>query len=304
VIRVDEGTGRGVAVALRGPARFAALDPYEGARLALAEAFRAVACTGAEPVAVTDGLNAGSPEDPESMWAFAELVRGLAAAAAEFGLPVTGGNVSLYNATGERSIHPTAMVGVLGVLERVAIAVPAGWELGGLSLHLLGVTGADLAGSAAAWEEHRHLVGRPPRADAAAERALADALRVLLAEGSVESVRDVAEGGLLAAITEGCLRFGVGARLRLDDLLVRDGLDLPLALLSETPGRALMAVPVDREARVRDVLITRGVPDARIGLTGAPGPAGEAALEVAGVAPISLADLRAAHEATLPGLYG
>ncbi len=120
VVRVDESTGLGVALATDGNGRFAKLDPYAGAQLALAEAYRNVAATGAKPLAVTNCLNFGSPEDPDVMWQFAEATRGLADACLELGVPVTGGNVSFYNQTGDVAIHPTPVVGVLGVIDDVA----------------------------------------------------------------------------------------------------------------------------------------------------------------------------------------
>ena len=117
-IRVDEATGLGIALATDGNGRYARLDPYAGAQLALAEAYRNVAVTGATPLAVTNCLNFGSPEDPEVMWQFAEAVRGLADGCLTLGVPVTGGNVSFYNQTGSVPIHPTPVVGVLGVHRR------------------------------------------------------------------------------------------------------------------------------------------------------------------------------------------
>ncbi|MGZ4617016.1 MAG: phosphoribosylformylglycinamidine synthase subunit PurL, partial [Actinomycetes bacterium] len=124
VVRVDEATGRGVAIATDGNGRYGKLDPYAGAQLALAEAYRNVAVTGARPLAVTDCLNFGSPEDPDVMWQFAEATRGLADACLEMGVPVTGGNVSFYNQTGDVAIHPTPVVGVLGVIDDVARRTP------------------------------------------------------------------------------------------------------------------------------------------------------------------------------------
>jgi phosphoribosylformylglycinamidine synthase len=297
VVRVDEATGRGLAIALRGPARFAALDPYNGARLALAEAYRAVACTGAEPLAMTDGLNAGSPAEPGSMWMFAEVVRGLADGSVDFGVPVTGGNVSLYNATGDTAIHPTAMVGVLGVLDDVAVTVPSGWREAGLSVLVLGDTRRDLDGSAWAWEEHGHLGGRPPAVDVAAEKALATAVATLVRGGLVAAARDVAEGGLLAALTGACLRFGIGADLDLRSVPGAADLDPGTVLVSESAGRVLVAVAPDAGARVAVVLDGLGVPHARIGVTG------RTDLDVEQVDLISLADLRAAHEGTLPSRF-
>ena len=176
VIRVDEETGLGVALATDGNGRYSRLDPYAGAQLALAEAYRNVAATGARPVAVTNCLNFGSPEDPGVMWQFAEAVRGLADGCALLGTPVTGGNVSFYNQTGEAAIHPTPVVGVLGVLADVRAGCRSASPPGGAGgaarpdrrrVRRLGV------GQVA----HGHLGGRPPAVDLAAERAAARARR-------------------------------------------------------------------------------------------------------------------------------
>ena len=131
VVRIDEDSHRGIALALDGNARYARLDPYAGAQLNLAEAYRNVAVSGAKPLAVTNCLNFGSPEEPEVMWQFAEAVRGLADGCRELGLPVTGGNVSLYNQTGDVAINPTPVIGVLGVHEDVRRRVPGGWRADG-----------------------------------------------------------------------------------------------------------------------------------------------------------------------------
>jgi phosphoribosylformylglycinamidine (FGAM) synthase-like enzyme len=162
MIRVDEETGLGVALATDGNGRYCRLDPYAGTQLALAEAYRNVAATGARPVAVTNCLNFGSPEDPGVMWQFAEAVRGLADGCARLGTPVTGGNVSFYNQTGEVAIHPTPVVGVLGVLDDVRRRVPIGFSRPGARLVLLGTTRAEFGGSAWAQVVHGHLGGRPP----------------------------------------------------------------------------------------------------------------------------------------------
>ncbi|WP_297084636.1 phosphoribosylformylglycinamidine synthase subunit PurL, partial [uncultured Demequina sp.] len=180
VIRVDEATGRGVAIATRSNDRYTKLDPYEGARQSVVAAYRAVAIAGAVPTAITDGLNFGSPEDPDAMWQFVEAIRGLADVCQELGVPVTGGNVSLYNGTGEpgrtdSSINPTAIVGMLGILDTVERATPSGWRKGGQLLYLLGTTGADLDGSRYA-ELSGHLGGRPPATDIEAEKVLAEVM--------------------------------------------------------------------------------------------------------------------------------
>ncbi len=163
MIRIDEETGLGVAIATDGNGRYAKLDPYTGAQLALAEAYRNVAASGARPLAVSDCLNFGSPEDPAVMWQFAEAVRGLADACFVLGTPVTGGNVSLYNQTGEAAIHPTPVVAVLGVIDDVARRTPVAFQEEGRLLYLLGDTREEFGGSAWSQVIHDHLGGLPRR---------------------------------------------------------------------------------------------------------------------------------------------
>ena len=176
IVRLDERSRLGIALATDGNGRYARLDPYAGAQLALAEAYRNVAATGATPVAVTDCLNFGSPEDPGVMWQFAEAVRGLADGCATLGMPVTGGNVSFYNQTGTAPIHPTPVIGVLGLLDDVARRTPIDFGADGDVLLLLGDTRDEFGGSEWAWVEHGHLGGRPPAVDLDRERLLAELL--------------------------------------------------------------------------------------------------------------------------------
>lgn len=305
IVRIDETTGRGVAIALDGNSRFAALDPFTGAQLALSESYRNVAVTGAVPIAVTDCLNAGSPEEPGAMWQFAEVVRGLAEATVELGTPVTGGNVSFYNSTGDVAIHPTPVVGVLGVLDDVDRRIPSGWAEAGLALYLLGTTREELSGSAWAEVVHDHLGGLPPVVDLAAEKLLASVMLAASRDGLVDAAHDVSDGGLVQALVEGCLRHGVGARVWLDALCGRDGVDLATALFSESVARAVVAVPRSEEIRFTDVATARGLAHVRIGVTDdAGGDDGAPVLEVAGVGVLGLDELRAAHEGTLPALFG
>jgi phosphoribosylformylglycinamidine synthase len=303
VVRVDEETGRGVAIATRSNDRYTKLDPYEGARQSVVAAYRAVAVAGAEPRAVTDGLNFGSPEDPDAMWQLVEAVRGLADACQELGVPVTGGNVSLYNGTGEpgridSSINPTAIVGVLGVLDDVARATPSGWREGGQALYLLGTTRAELDGSRFA-ELHGHLGGLPPAVDLAAERLLAEVMVAASRDGLVDAAREVGEGGLAAAVMLGALRYGVGARVVLDEVAERDGLGPAAAMLSESQGRVLCAVPRTEEERFVAMLQARGLAHARGGVTEDSG-----AVEVQGQFTLPLAEAREAWEAPLPARFG
>ena len=176
----------GVALATDCNGRFAKLDPYAGARLALAESYRNVAVSGAQPLAVSDCLNFGSPEDPEVMWQFAEAVRGLADGCQELGIPVTGGNVSLYNQTGTTAILPTPVVAVLGVIDDVTRRTPAGFAEADATVLLLGETREELSGSEWANVVHGHLGGLPPVVDLDAERRLAE---VLVGAGAAGELR-------------------------------------------------------------------------------------------------------------------
>jgi phosphoribosylformylglycinamidine synthase II len=297
VIRVDEHTGLGVALSLDGPGRFCALDPYTGAQLALAEAYRNVATTGAVPLAVTDCLNFGSPEDPEVMWAFAETCRSLADGCRTLGLPVTGGNVSFYNATGDTAVLPTPVVGVMGVLDDVERRTPIGFSEAGDSLVLLGDTGADFGGSAWAWIAHRHLGGSPPPVDLERERLLAEVLVAGSRDGMLSAAHDLSDGGLAQALVESCLRLGHGARV-----VLPEAADPFVALFSESAGRAIVAVPRSEELRFTDMCEARGLPWARIGVVDTDEP--EAVLDVQDVLTVALTELRAAFEGKLPALFG
>jgi len=292
IVRVDEDTGLGVAVATDGNARFVRLDPYAGAQLALAEAYRNVAVTGARPLAVTDCLNFGSPQDPTVMWQFERVTAGLADACRVLGIPVTGGNVSFYNQTGDVAILPTPVVGVLGVLDDVRRRVGQGFRTPGADIWLLGETRAELSGSEWAHCVHEHLGGRPPVVDLAAEQALAELMAACAQDGLVESAHDLSDGGLAQGLVESCLRHDVGATVRLPE-----GLDPFVALFSESTARAVVAVPTDAEARFRSAAASAGVPHQRIGLVGPRGP--DAALNVAGQFAIGLAELRDAWTGTI-----
>jgi len=300
VVRVDEESGLGVAISTDCNSRFAALDPYAGAQLALAEAYRNVATTGARPLAVTDCLNFGSPEDPGVMWQFAQAVTGIADGCLQLGIPVAGGNVSLYNQTGTTAIHPTPVVGVLGVLDDVTRRTPSGWREAGQAIYLLGRTREELGGSSWADVVHGHLGGLPPMVDLGAEQALAEVLAAASSEGLVAAAHDLSDGGLAIALAESCLRYGVGARIGLDELCERDGIDPFVALFSESTARVLVAVPRSHEARFTDRCTASGVPYLRIGVVA---DAAEPALDVQDLITVPLAELREVHEATLPAAF-
>jgi phosphoribosylformylglycinamidine synthase II len=300
VVRVDETTGRGVALATDGNSRFAKLDPYAGAQLALAEAYRNVATAGAMPIAVTDCLNFGSPEDPGVMWQFEQAVRGIADGCRQLGIPVTGGNVSFYNQTGDVAIHPTPVVGVLGLMDDVSRRTPSGWRSPGQVVYLLGTTRDELAGSTWALVEHGHLGGLPPVVDLDVERQLGEILVNCSRDGLVDSAHDLSDGGLAIALAEAALRHGVGARVWLDEVCERDGVDAFTLLFSESAGRAIVAVPRSEEVRFTDMCSARGFPHARIGVVDDESEA----LDIQGQFRVDLAELADAHRATLPAAFG
>ena len=297
MVRVDEETNLGVAVSTDCNGRFAKLDPYAGAQLALAESFRNVSTTGARPLAVSDCLNFGSPEDPDVMWQFAEATRGLAEGCRALGVPVTGGNVSLYNQTGQTAILPTPVVAVLGVIDDVTRRTPSGFLAEGQQIYLLGATREELSGSEWAHVVHGHLGGTPPRVDLAAEKELGDILVNASRDGLVDAAHDLSDGGLAQALVESCLRRGIGARVWLPD-----DLDAFVALFSESAGRAIVAVPRSEEVRFTDMCAARGFPHARIGVTDGRGE--DALLDVQDQFSVSLGELRAAWSATLPAALG
>lgn len=300
MIRVDEESGLGVALSTDANGRYSYLDPYRGAQLALSEAYRNVAATGAEPRAVSDCLNFGSPEDPEVMWQFAEAVRGLADACMELGVPVTGGNVSLYNQTGTTPIHPTPVVAVLGVIDTVARRLPSGWQDDGENLYLLGSTKAEMDGSIWAGVIHNHLGGMPPVPDLPAEKALAGLMVAAAKDGLVTSAHDVSTGGLIHTLIEGVLRRGVGARVWLGEMMEDNGLSPTAALFSESVARMVVSVAREDDVKFRGLCEGRGVPVARIGVT----DTSVDGLDVADLFAFGLGELRTLTRNTLPASLG
>ncbi len=307
VIRVDESTGRGVALSTDCNGRFAKLDPYAGAQLAFAEAYRNVAATGAVPLAVTNCLNFGSPEDPGVMWQFAEAVTGLADACQQMGTPVTGGNVSFYNSTGDTAIHPTPVVGVLGVFDDTDRRTPMSWGIDGELIYLLGATADEFGGSE--WAHlHGHLGGLPPKVDLEAERQLGQILVAGSRDGMLTAAHDLSDGGVAIGLIEMAMRSGTGART-----WIPDGIDPFVFLLSESTARALVVVPRSEELRFTEMCRARNFPCERIGVvdSGLGGDLGRGDEQVVVVGNVygeeivlSLDELRTAHESTLPAVLG
>ncbi len=296
VLRIDEQTQRGIAVSTDASGRYTQLDPYAGAQLALAEAYRNVAVTGATPVAVTNCLNFGSPEDPGVMWQFAQAVRGLADGCAALGIPVTGGNVSFYNQTGATPILPTPVVGVLGVIDDVRRRLPTG--LGnepGETLYVLGDTRDEFDGSIWAQVTGDHLGGLPPAVDLAREKLLAEVLTSASRDGLVSAAHDLSEGGLIQAVIESALAGETGCRL-----VLPEDVDPFVFLFSESAGRVLAAVPRTEESRFVAMCAARGLPATRIGVS----DDGSDSVEVQGFFTITLEELRSTSEGVLPRLFG
>jgi phosphoribosylformylglycinamidine synthase II len=292
MLRIDEDLGLGIALATDCNARFTLLDPYQGAQLALAEAYRNVATTGAEPVAITDCLNFGSPEDPAIMWQFSEAVRGLVDACTELGTPVTGGNVSFYNQTGNTPILPTPVVGVLGVIDDVTRRTPGGFQAAGQVIYLLGETHDEFGGSAWAEVIHDHLGGTPPAVDLAQEKALAEVLIRASRRGMLASAHDLADGGLAQGLVESALRHGLGARIELPD-----DVDPFVWLLSESTGRVVASVKEGAAGDLAALCEINGIKLTRLGEVTANE---DATLEVVGQFTVPLDRIREAWQGTIP----
>ena len=288
MLRIDESTRLGVALATDCNGRYAYLDPYTGAQLALAEAYRNVAVTGARPVAVSDCLNFGSPEDPAVMWQFEQAIAGLVDACKKLGTPVTGGNVSFYNQTGDQAILPTPVVGVLGVIDDVAKRTPMGFGSDGDVILLLGDTRDELAGSVWAGVVHDHLGGLPPAVDLDHEIQLAEVMIAAAEQGLLTSAHDLSEGGLAQALTEAVLRNGHGARIELPS-----GTDPFVALFSESTGRVLVSLAADQRDAFVSLCRHDGVPVQELGVVGGD------QVELRGLFSIGLDQLRTAWQAPI-----
>ena len=283
--RRSESNQPGIALATDGPGRIGALDAYTAGALAVCESARNVACTGARPLAITNCLNFGNPERPEVMADFAAAVRGIGDACRAFGIPVTGGNVSFYNESPQGAVHPTPVVGMLGVLDDAYAHRPARPSAGDVIV-LLGETRPELGGSEALAVVHDTIAGRAPVLDVGAEVALAQ----LLATPSLGShAHDLSEGGLAVALAELCMRADAGA-------VVTTQIDPVWGLFGESTARALLTCAAADVDRVLAEAAQLGVPARVIGLLDG------AYLEVEAVLHLSLDEIREAYESAIPSL--
>ena len=291
VIRL-EGSVRAVAVSTDGNGRYGHLDPYLGGAHAVAEAARNVAAVGARPLAITNCLNFGNPERPEVMWAFAQTVRGIGEACAALGTPDTGGNVSFYNESGDSSIYPTPVVGMVGLLEDYRLVTRPGFSSAGLSIYLLGSTRPELGGSEFAEVVLAKVSGVPPALDLAAEARLLAFLQECARQDLLASGHDLSDGGLAVALAESAMAGGVGFTVAAP----ADGLAPHLALFSESASRALVTARAGREGDVEEAAASHDVPITRIGLTGG------SRLEFTGLFDVGLFDAVVVYEGAIPTL--
>ena len=267
-LRPQQGPGamatatRGVAAVVDCPNRWVALDPERGGMAAVAEAARNLSCVGAEPLAVTDNLNFPSPETPTGYWQLALACRGLSVACTALDTPVTGGNVSLYNETRlpdgrMQPIHPTPVVGMVGLVHDLAHVTGLAWREPGDGVWLLGAPLAEptdarvtLAGTSYLERIHGLVTGRPPVIDLALERAVQSFLRQAIAQGLVASAHDLSDGGLVVAAAEACIASGLGLHLELPAAVGR----LDHLLFAEGGARILVSVPPAQTAAWQQAL--------------------------------------------------
>lgn len=265
VIRI-RGTDRAIAVKTDCNGRYVALDPRVGGRIAVAEAARNVACTGGRPLAITNCLNFGNPTRPEIFFQFREAVAGMAEACVALETPVTGGNVSFYNESPTGAVHPTPVVGMVGVIDSLGHITRSTFSDDGDAIVLLGACTDELGGSEYLASIHGVVAGAPPACDLGVERALLAALHEAIVAGCIRSAHDCSDGGLAVALAE-CTMANTdrmtGAAI---DLSAWDNLSLRAVLFGEAQGRVIVSSP--HSERVLAIAHRHGVPATRIGTVG------------------------------------
>jgi phosphoribosylformylglycinamidine synthase len=270
VVRI-KGTDRALAMSVDCNGRFGYLDPKRGAMLAVAEASRNVACAGATPLATTNCLNFGNPEKPAIMWQFAEAVKGISEACRALDVPITGGNVSLYNETDGKAIYPTPVIGIVGLIDHVDRVLTRRFSRSGDVIVLLGEGRGELGGSEYLNSIHGLVRGVPPALDLAAERALQRLLVSLAAQRLVHSAHDCADGGLAVTLAECTFGTGgIGAEVSIDDVRVSGNarMNVAAALFGESASRVVVSTSADSLTEVLQAAAAARVPARVIGETG------------------------------------
>jgi len=286
VLRVRESKlGKGIATKADCNSRYCYLDPFEGARIAVAECARNLVCVGAEPAGITDCLCFGNPEKPERFWQFKRAVEGIVEACNFFKLPVVSGNVSLYNETAESAIYPSPLIGAVGVLDNVEKAVGMGFKRAGDTIVLLGHCLDELGGSEYLASIHNVEAGRPPRLDLQTELNVQKLTLEAIREGIVQSAHDCSDGGLAVALAECCIAgggdmIGIGASIELPDTIeysnseqnmgdIRaNGIRLDSVLFGETQSRIVLSVMPEHLPRLQQLAAGIGVPLSVLGQVG------------------------------------
>jgi phosphoribosylformylglycinamidine synthase len=266
VLRI-KGTKKAIALSVDGNGRYCYLDPFTGAQIAVAEAARNVAASGATPLAITDCLNFGNPEKPENFWQFKEAVRGMAEACQVFNTPVTGGNVSFYNEWQKGAIYPTPVVGMLGLIEDVEKRMTAGFKESGHVIAVLGDTFAELGGSEYLKVIHGKVAGKCPALDLGKEKRLHEAVLEAIKLGLIVSAHDISEGGLGVALAESCMLGGIGATINADKAKAKH-LEINEWLFSESQSRILVSLPEKSMFLLDRVATGHRVPHAYLGRVG------------------------------------
>jgi phosphoribosylformylglycinamidine synthase subunit PurL len=267
VVRVKESKSA-LALSVDCNARFVYLDPRAGAELAVAEAARNVACAGGQPIGATNCLNFANPQRPEIMWQFAQAVEGIGAACRALDIPITGGNVSLYNETDGRGILPTPVLGVVGLIEDANIVVRRAFQSDGDVVMLLGDSRNELGGSAYLKVIHGMIRGVPPALDLAREAALLRLLVEGASKGLIRSAHDCAEGGLAVTLAECCFDTTLGAAVDVASVTAESGFGDIATLFGESASRVVVSVSANRAAELTGLAAATGVPAAAIGRVG------------------------------------
>ena len=270
VVRV-RGTRRALALKTDCNGRYCYLDPRMGARIAVAEAARNVACTGGRPLAITNNLNFGNPRRPEVYYQLREAVTGMAEACEALGTPVTGGNVSLYNENPRGAVYPTPVIGMVGLIDDLDHVTRAAFSTEGDSVVLLGSPTAELGASEYLARVHGLVAGTPPHCDLERERDLIEAVLAAIDAGVVRSAHDVSDGGLIVALAECCIMDRgrpLGAQI---DLTMFSDLPTRALLYGEGQSRAILSTP--DPVALSEIAGRHGVPAHRIGrVSSADGP--------------------------------